>query len=304
MQPEEDPAVQKRALRRALRQMRRDRRLTQAEVAEEMDWHPSKVMRMEQGDVMISIPDLRALLGYYNITEESRVDELVRVARIARKRSPLDAYSDLFSKAYQTYLAHERSTTYIRNFELNLIPGLLQTREYASAVVPVFENDNHPPEREDLKRFDRIVQSRFLRQDLLRRENPPMMEFVVDESAIRRPIGGSSAMAAQLRHLKELGSNSHIRIQVLPIALGANPGLAGSFVLLEFGSREEPENQDADEPLLYTESVQGSVATKEDYRRTDFYMDRFTRLQKMALNVTDSNQMLDLAIRNFENSAI
>ncbi|GAA3396405.1 helix-turn-helix domain-containing protein [Cryptosporangium minutisporangium] len=246
-----DPVVLRRRLRAALREAREQAGLTQRDVAQEMDWSLSKLIRIESGVVTVSTNDLRALAALYRVTEDERVRTLVDMARAARRRSNWTIYSDVISAQFLEYLAHEPSAAIIRSFEPLVVPGLLQTEEYARALVS--EASNAP----DDNRTQRTLELRLDRQELLLGGNGPRMFFIVDEAVIRRVVGGRNVMREQLRHLVELMRSDAITLYVVPFGAGFYPLLRWPSVLLEFDDPDEPN-------LLYIERLTGALLTRED----------------------------------------
>jgi transcriptional regulator with XRE-family HTH domain len=277
----DDPAVQRRRLRVELRRLRQDAGMTQKDVAQAMDWSTSKLIRIESGDVGISSNDLRVLLDHYGVKEKRRVDSMLDMARTARKESWSD-YRDVVKPAFLTYLGFESSAQLIRTYEPLLVPGLLQTEEYARAVLTqAYGSTGLAVERQ--------WQARQRRQELLEREHPPKIFFVLDEAVIRRQVGGPGAMRRQLERLKLVSAQPHISLQVLPFAAGAHPGMRGPFVLLEF-----PDPNDDD--LLYLEHVTGDTTVRDVPDQTSPYIDLFYLLEEKALSPEETLALLDRVI--------
>jgi transcriptional regulator with XRE-family HTH domain len=161
------PAVQRRRLRAELRRVRQEAGETQEQVAVAMDWSLSKLIRIENGSVGISTNDLKVLLGHYGIAADDRVKELIELARAARERSWWNMYKDVASPRLLQYTEYEAAAMIARNFEPLLIPGLLQTEEYAREVIKEFSR--HPPK----DRLDALLSLRLKRQKLLKRTEPP-----------------------------------------------------------------------------------------------------------------------------------
>ena len=265
-----DPAVQKRRLRTALREARLAANRTQRDAADALDWSPSKVLRIENGAVSVSTTDLRALLGYYGIKDEARIEELIKTAHLARRQS-WAAYRDVLSPGYVSYLGYESAASMMLNFQPLMIPGLLQTEEYARATIRVLSS---PDESNQV--VDRRVKARLERQKLLTRDDRPTMHFILDEAAIRRRVGRSSGlMIRQLEHLKEVAAREKITIQVLPFSEGEHEAMMGSFVILEFPSAR-------DEDLLYLESAQGDLVVREGVKDTAPYKETFYKLEDLS----------------------
>jgi transcriptional regulator with XRE-family HTH domain len=270
--PEVRSAALRRRLRTELRRAREEARRTQREVADELDWSPSKVIRIEGGQVAVSVTDLKALLTFYQVRDEDRVDELVTLARQSRKQ-PWSQYRDVVSPGAATYFGYEASASIVRQWEPLLIPGLLQTEDYAFAVVTQVSG------RDD-RQARRLVEARVERQELLKREGTPELFFIVSEAAVRIAIGGPAVMAGQLQRILELSKRDDITFRIMPFAQGAHPGLQGPFVLMQF-----PDPEDGD--VLHLESREESNFVDDD-EQTSRYLEYFFDLERDALSEEDS----------------
>lgn len=277
----DDPAVQRRRLRTDLRKLRLEKDLTQRDVAEVMEWSTSKLIRIENGTVGISANDLRALLSHYGVTSTQKIDEFLERARVARKESWAE-FRDVVSPEFVSFLGFESSARTVRQFEPLLVPGLLQTEEYARAVLT--DTFQRPPDS-----VERSWQVRQRRQELHERDDPPRMWFILDEPVIRRKVGSPATMRRQLERLKVWAAAEHITIWVIPFGAGAHAGMRGPFVLLEFAEA-------ADDDLLYLEHSTGSTTTRDNPEETGPYLDLFYELEKLALNQDDSVAMIDSVI--------
>ena len=228
-----EPAALRRRLTAELRRLRAAAKLTQRQVADALDWSPSKVIRIEQGTVRIGVTDLQALLYLYDVTDPESIVELTTMARESKKL-PFVEYRDVMSALTLRYLQYEANASIIRQVALDVVPGLLQTEEYSRAL---FEAN-----KIDRIRADRLVESHKERRELFDKPDPPEIVLILDESVIRRTVGGAKVMQHQLEHLIEMSRWPNICIQVLlSFTVGAHPALAGSFVILEF-----PRDDDAD----------------------------------------------------------
>lgn len=246
-----DPTVRKRRLRNELRKARERAGKTQRDVAQAMDWSSSKLIRIETGTVNISTNDLRALLNLYEV-QADRIGELVELARAARETPRWSIYKDVASTAYIAFLGYESSAGIIRNFEPMLMPGLLQTEEYARAVLEVIERDKPP------QRIDALVDLRIQRQEILHRQpSDVQFHFIVDEAVLHRMIGGPDVMRHQLLHLREVAGYPNVSLRVVPFSTGMYRRLRVPYVLFEF-----PDDQDED--VLYLENPMGEYIIKED----------------------------------------
>jgi transcriptional regulator with XRE-family HTH domain len=277
----QDPTLQRRRLRLELRRARDAAGLKQAEVARAMDWSPSKIIRIERGDVGVSTNDLKALLSHYGIKDKTRVNGLLDLARSTRGGSFYDQYSDVLKPGFKEYLAHEASASVIRQYDTLLIPGLLQTEEYARAILE-YAAGLGPDD------VDKAWAVRQHRQDVHDRDDPPDMLFVVDEAVIRRKIGHGQVMRKQLERLKEQAAAEHISLRVVPFIRGAHPGMLGNFIMLEFA---DPNLDD----LVHLESID-QITIRDDPDLIGRYLDRFDQLESLALSPEDSIALIDDAI--------
>jgi transcriptional regulator with XRE-family HTH domain len=226
----------RRRLRVALRQSRETAGLTQRAAADAMEWSVSKIIRIEQGAVAITPIDLRALLAAYKVTDEKRVQELIDLAR-GSNRQVWSEYKDLYSQAALTLFGSEAAAKTIYSYEPTFVSGLLQTQEYAQALLSGL---GFPEEA-----VDRMINARVERQELLDRDARPSFFLVLGEAAVSRAVGGRRVMTRQLERIKEMGARPGISIQILPFSAGAHPKMGGgAFVILEF------EDEDLDD-LLY-----------------------------------------------------
>jgi transcriptional regulator with XRE-family HTH domain len=268
-----DPAIQRRRLRSELRRAREAENMTQRDVAAAMDWSPSKLIRIESGAVNISTNDLRALLAHYNI-DQSRIDTLVEVARAAREPTPWSLYKDVASPEYIAFLGYESSASIIRNFEPLLVPGLLQTEEYARTVISMLEGHNP-------SKIDPLVDLRIQRQELIVREPLSELHFIMDEAVVRRVVGGRDVMRRQLRQLQTLAGYRNVTIRIVPFEKGLYPRQRVPYILLEF-----PDPEDGD--VLYVENPQGEYIIRESSPEEDdrespvHYLGVFWELEQAA----------------------
>jgi transcriptional regulator with XRE-family HTH domain len=273
--------LERRRLRYALRRLRDGAGLTQEQVAAEMDWSLSKVIRIEAGSVSISINDLRAMLALYRVTDADTVGELAALARASRRRRWWSRYGSSLPPQLASYIGLEAEACGIRFFQPLAVPGLLQTEAYARAVIV-----GTSPERLPESTVDTRVEVRLRRQDeVLGRPEPPEILAVLDEAVLRRTVGGPAVMRAQLAHLRELGSRPHVTIHVLPLSAGATPGLNGSFLILEFPGA-------ADSDIVYVETPPGELwldkpADVALYRRA------FDELRALARDTEQSAALID-----------
>lgn len=280
-----DPSVQRRRLRLELRKAREAAGLRQAEVAKAMDWSPSKLIRIESGQVSISTNDLRALLAHYSVKDSRRSTTLLELAKSSRGTSFYDQYVPVLKPGFRDYLAYEGTASVIRQYDPVVVSGLLQTEEYARALL----SGSAGMSEENVERAWAVRQHR---QEVHDRENPPEMFFVIDETALRREVGGRRTMLRQAERLKDFAAQQHITLQVMPFAAGAHPGLLGNFILLEFSEADL-------EDLVHIETVE-DITIRDDADFIARYSDRFQLLERMSLSPEDSLVFLDKVIAEYE----
>jgi transcriptional regulator with XRE-family HTH domain len=278
MASDQGPVVQSALLRSELTRLRKESGLTQEQVAQALDWSPSKLIRVEGGRSSITKVDLDALLTKYGVTSESQHERLQALNRGARERAWWAPYRDDLDSTYIEYVGYEAGAAFIRQFQSGYVPGLLQTQKYAQVLATnSIDADRSVP----------AVKLRMLRQtELARRSAPPRQYFVIDEAVIRRHIGISvdpGIMLQQLLHIAERAETDElVTVRLIPFSAGAHPGLAGPFTLLEFdGSMPD---------VLYLEGGRDATATLiagTDLRIAE-YADAFETLLESALSASDS----------------
>jgi transcriptional regulator with XRE-family HTH domain len=265
------PLVQRRRLRTELRRARSEASRTQEQVAREMDWSPSKIIRIETGAVGISTNDLKALLQLYGIHDAERTDELIELARASRQTSWWSKYRGTISSQYLQYLEYEEAASVSRVYEPILIPGLLQTEEYASAVVRRLGDPGTPADLIQARITIRLTRQHLLEQDL-----PPTSIFVIDEAAIQRLVGERAIAASQLERLIRLAGRPNLTIEIVPFSAGLHPGMLESFIILEF-----PEPEDSD--VLFIETSRDSILSHNEASEISGYLEVFEDLRHISL---------------------
>jgi transcriptional regulator with XRE-family HTH domain len=264
------PVVQRRRLRTELRRARLDAGLTQDQVATAMDWSLSKLIRIENGSVGISTNDLRVILQHYKITDEKRVSELLALSRAARERSWWSSYNDLVPARLLQLIEYETAAFIARNFQPLLVPGMLQTEEYAR--VSLRQLDPEMPEN----RLEAFVEVRMKRQDLLRRPDAPLQFFIMDEAVVRRLVGGEDVMRRQLRRVIEVSEMPNVTVEVVPFTAGLLQGLQGQFLIYEFPDA-------ADDDVLYLEDASRALLSRDDQDEVLSFREKFEELREASL---------------------
>jgi len=273
------PLMQRRRLRNELRTARLTRELTQEQVAKAMDWSLSKMNRIEKAKTGISTNDLKALLPLYGITDQERTEELLALARASRQTPWWRGYGDVAPATLLALIDYESAASAISQFEPMFVPGILQTEEYALAVLRVSYGEGSPAER-----VPALVDLRTRRRDLLTSEGAPAFSFLLDESVIRRPAGSPAVMSRQLLHLASLADLPNVTIRIVPYAAGLHPGMRGAFKVIEFD--DEPA-----ENVAFLEGPQGDFIS-DDPGETASYLETFGRIARIALGPADSAGLL------------
>lgn len=274
------PLVQRRRLRSELRSAREAKGLTQDQVAHEMDWSLSKIIRIEGASSSISANDLKALLSLYGITESERVDSLLTLAKAGRERSWWSAYRDVAPSLLLQLIEYESVASAIRQFETLFIPGILQTEEYARAVIQNYYDDEGPGS----DKLRALVELRVRREGLLNSEHSPSFNFMLDEAAVSRLVGGSSVMRSQLRRLIAVAEKPNVTVEIVPFSAGLHPGMRGPFEIIEFVDS-------LDKDIVFVETPRGDIIS-DDPKETKSYRDAFDRLEKASLGPRDSLALL------------
>lgn len=268
------PTVRGRRMTREIIRLRQAAGLSLDVAAGRLDFSKSKLYRLENGRTRITLDDLEDMLDLYGVTSPRR-EALIQLARDARKRGWWTAYGDVFTGSY---VGLESEAAAIK-VNAHIVPGFLQTPDYARAVIRA----TRPTlERGDL---ERRVAARTVRQGaLLGRDNPPETRVVLDEALLRRQVGGPAVMAAQLTALAEASTKPRLTLQVLPLAEGANAGMEGEFVILTFPESEDP-------PVAYAEGLMGDVYLESE-EELDRYNLAWSRLVDSALGPDESTAMI------------
>jgi transcriptional regulator with XRE-family HTH domain len=287
------PTVARRRVRLALREAREAANLTQLEVAEEMEWSLSKVIRIENGDVSISPNDLRPLLTYLKIKDRAQINALVADAKIARTRQHVSWWQDPafrdISGPLRQYIEYEAVAVAIRSFYIRYIPGPLQLPEYANALTMPFVDDMPQPLPREL--VEALVEARRLRREaLLQRLGSMEYYTVLDEAVFMRSTGGPTVFAEQLRDLRNLAKEGLIRVRMLPFSLDTPIANNASFDVLSLGGTG-PGNE-----VLYRENGMADEII-EDKHATSRHLERFKQLWLVS---TDEEETIDFISRRIE----
>ncbi len=245
----DSPAGARRRVRLALRRAREAQGLTQGQVAEEMEWSVSKVMRIESGEVTVSVNDLRPLLAYLGVTERAEVEDLVQAARLSKQRQQWwdePGFRDHMTPALRQLIQFETEAPVVRYFYPMVVPGRLQTPEYAAAVLGAYRGV-----LSDEAVAARLESRARRRAELLAREKPPTILLLLDESVLRRELGGIEVLAGQLADLHRLSQQGRIVVRIVPYTVAAPLPLLGTFEILYLAEQGIEGSGDA---IIYHES--------------------------------------------------
>ena len=218
-----------------LRRLRTDMGLSREEAAKAIRASEWKIHRLENGQVGFKERDLVDLLDRYEVTDPDEVDEILTLAREANTPGWWQHYGDVLPPWFRTYVDLESAATLIRTYEGQFVPGLLQTDDYMRAVVRGAHLE------ESSEEVGRRVRLRMARQTLLTREHPPRLWAVVDEAALRRPVGGREVMRGQLERLIDATKLPNVILQILPFGAGAHSAMVGAFSILRFADQQLPD---------------------------------------------------------------
>ena len=240
------PTVLRMLLGAHLRRLREARGVSREDAGWEIRSSESKISRMELGRVGFKERDVDDLLTLYGLEDDDERTRLLALARDANNPGWWHRYGDVLPGWFQSYLGLEASASLIRTYEVQFVPGLLQSRDYARAVVLLGHG------RASLEEVERRVNLRLARQELLTRERAPSLWAVVDESVLRRPIGGLDVMRGQLEALIEATKLPNVRLQVVPFHVGGHAAAGGAFSILRFPDDELPD-------VVYVEQLTSAI---------------------------------------------
>jgi hypothetical protein len=263
-----------------LRRLREAQGVTREDAGWEIRSSESKISRMELGRVGFKERDVADLLSLYGVDDPEERSRLLALARDANNPGWWHRFGDVLPSWFHSYLGLEAAAALIRTYEVQFVPGLLQTKEYARAVVLL----GHGRAKED--EIERRVELRLQRQQILTRPDPPKLWMVVDEAALRRPIGGHDIMRAQVDALLEINSTlPNVRLQVIPFNAGGHAAAGGAFTILRFPDDDLPD-------VVYIEQLTSALyLDKRD--DVDLYAEAMERLCVEARPPTETAKILE-----------
>jgi len=262
--PGSGPTVRRILLGSQLRRLREAREITRDQAGYAIRASESKISRMELGRVPFKERDVADLLTLYQVTDEAERAPLLALANAANVPGWWHRYGDVLADWFQPYLGLEEAASMVRTDEVQFVPGLLQTPGYAGAVITAGDPDCPASE------IERRVAMRMARQEVLTRPAPPLLWAVIDEAALRRPIGGTGVMRAQLQALIEKVRLDRVIVQVMPFRFGGHVAESGAYTILRFPEPDLPD-------VVYLEHLTGAIYL-DKRSDVDRYLDNMERL--------------------------
>ena len=272
------PPVRRRQLGQRLRQLRTHARMSLEEAAKHLELSVSKLSRIEPAKQMVDVHGVRAMLDLYGLTCD-QWEPIVDLAREARQKGWWRAYGI----PDRGYVELETAASSVRDFQLAHVPGLLQTADYARALFRVSQL------RRTEDQIEMLIAARMVRQQRLTDDDPLGLSAIVDEAVLRRPVGSTEIMCAQLRHMVECAELPHVTLQALPISAGAHLGMDGAFLILSFSEAAEPD-------AVYIEHPPGAPHFQDGADVNGCTL-RFDRLRSEALSLAESVALIQRVAR-------
>lgn len=254
--------------------------MTCDDVAQKLECSVSKISRIETGRVAVSPRDARDLLDVYGVAGDQR-DSLIQLARDSRQKGWWHAYGDAVQPHLATYLGLESAASEVRIYRISRIPGLLQTEDYARALLTT-DKLRSPSDRE---RHLALLADRRRQANL----GPPAVWAILDEAALRRRVGGPEVMRAQIEHLMVLAEMPDVHLQVMPFESGAHPSMDLPFIILGFLDQADPD--------VVCIGYSSGILWIEDAAEVDRYNHSFDYLQAAALSPADSRSLMQSALK-------
>ena len=276
------PNIRRRRLGAALRRLREGSGMSLEAVAQELGWSTSKISRIELAKIAVTPADVRALLSVLDALSEE-VEILVSLAGEDRQPGWWRQYAEVLPPWFEGYLSLESEAARLLAYESEVVPGLLQTEQYAAEIFRYSSYTQLPDEAARAAELRRSRQVRLVGPD------PIFLDVVINEGALRRVVGGREVMCAQLTRLIEATEVPNVALRVLPFAAGAHPGVDGSFTVLEFADPSNPR-------IIYLDRMTNSEYI-DGLRDVAAYRHAHERLRASALSVSDSREMINSLLR-------
>ncbi|MFF3440151.1 helix-turn-helix domain-containing protein [Streptosporangium sp. NPDC002721] len=272
------PTILRILLGAQLRRLRVAKDITREQAGYAIRASHAKISRLELGRVGFKERDVADLLTMYGVTDTRERAPLLTLARQANAPGWWHKYGDLLPDWFQVYVGLEEAASIVRTYEVQFIPGLLQSPEYARAVIMLVHGSATADE------VDRRVALRMARQERLTRPDAPTLWAVMDEAVLRRPIGGPRVLRAQIDHLLDVVERPNVRLQIMPFERGGHAAAGGPFSILRFPERDLPD-------VVYLEQLTSALYV-DKLEETDHYMQVMDRLCIQAYSVSESKRFL------------
>jgi transcriptional regulator with XRE-family HTH domain len=273
------PTVRRRRLGSELRRLREAQSIKLEEVAEQLGLAPSTLSRIETGKAPTRSAYLNSMLEIYGVVDPSQRQLLVEMAREGHRKGWWAVWDDVLPTGFGIYVGLEAEAASLRVYEAQVVHGLLQTEDYARAVMTTVRRRQTPEE------IDRLVALRMQRQDVLLRADPLELWIILDEAVIRRIMGPPELMRVQLERLCEASLMPNVTLQVLEFSSGLHPALNGPFAIIEFPERFDPD-------VVYSEGVGGQAYVEEREKAVKAQVEAFDLLRATALPPADSVELI------------
>src|SRR5882757_9063432 len=273
------PTVLRMVLGKRLQDLREQAGLSYEEAGRALDVTHATIRRMEKAEVGLKLPYVEKLLTTYGITSAEEIGGFLALAREANRPGWWHSFRDVLPDWFSAFVSLEGEASVIRGYEPHYVPGLLQTADYARATLRA--GLPHAPQEE----IERLVTLRIERQALLERANAPLLWVVMDETVLRRPIGGRKVMLDQFRALMDATDRANVRLQMIPFSSGPHPAMYGPFHIFRFQLQEIPD-------IAYAESLVGGVYFDE---RDDVstFLEALDRMCAQAAPAQSTKAILD-----------
>jgi transcriptional regulator with XRE-family HTH domain len=273
------PTVRRRRLGSELRRLREAQSIKLEEVAERLGLAPSTLSRIETGKAPTRSAYLTSMLELYGVDDPSQKQMLTEMAREGHRKGWWQVWEDVLPSGFGIYVGLEAEAASLRVYEALVVHGLLQTEEYARAVMTTVRRRQSPEE------IERLVKLRMQRQEALLKADPLELWIILDEAVIRRSMGPPDLMRRQLEHLCDASLMPNVTLQVLEFSSGLHPALNGPFVIIEFPERFDPD-------VVYSEGVAGQAYVEERDREVRARVEAFDLLRATALPPSDSAELI------------
>jgi transcriptional regulator with XRE-family HTH domain len=278
------PTLRAQWLGQQLKDLREQAGYTLRQAAEFLERDPSTVSRFESAEYPVRRADLMALLDFYTVLDKHRREALLTLREDVWRKGWWDRYAEEVDRRFIDYVWLESRAREIHTFDNTLLLGLLQTRDYARAVIAAADFDANP------EQVDRWVELRMTRQGILASDDPPRLVSIIDEAVLRRVVGGPEVARAQLRHLAECTRRSNVDIRVLPFSAGAHASPAGAFRILSL--------QDPYPDVAYAETLAGAVYVEAPDVKP--FVQAYDRLYQVSLDPKKSAELISASAKELQ----